>query len=144
MNIVTNFSSGGTEGQVHNLVRHMDRTRFHISFSCLQKCGFFLKEMEHWQLPVDDFPITSFYNPETFRQFFLLMNHMRAKRIQIAHSYNFYANVFAIPAARLAGVPVVFASIRDRGGLSDLGAEKYSETGVPLGGRDSGQRGRCP
>jgi glycosyltransferase involved in cell wall biosynthesis len=31
------------------------------------------------------------------------------------HTYNFYPNVFAIPAARLAGTPVVIASIRDTG-----------------------------
>ena len=31
------------------------------------------------------------------------------------HSYNFYPNVFAIPAARLARTPVVLASIRDTG-----------------------------
>src|SRR5207245_5630657 len=38
------------------------------------------------------------------------------ERIQIVHTYNFYANAFAIPAARLAGAPVVVASIQDTGG----------------------------
>jgi glycosyltransferase involved in cell wall biosynthesis len=33
----------------------------------------------------------------------------------MVHSYGFYSNLFAIPAARLAGVPVVVASIRDCG-----------------------------
>jgi len=38
---------------------------------------------------------------------------MRANRIQVLQSYGFYANSFAIPAARLAAVPVIIASIRD-------------------------------
>ena len=41
--------------------------------------------------------------------------HLRDQRIQIVHSYNFYANTFSIPAAKLARTPVVLASIRDRG-----------------------------
>jgi glycosyltransferase involved in cell wall biosynthesis len=41
--------------------------------------------------------------------------YLRSQRIQIMHSYNFYANMFAIPAARMARIPVVLASIRDRG-----------------------------
>jgi len=41
--------------------------------------------------------------------------HLRTQRTQVAHSYNFYANMFSIPAARMARVPVVLASIRDRG-----------------------------
>src|SRR2546428_727375 len=41
--------------------------------------------------------------------------HLRRRRIQIMDRYNFYPNVFAIPAARLARTPVVLASIRDTG-----------------------------
>src|SRR5690606_7067064 len=41
--------------------------------------------------------------------------YLRAQRIQVVHSYNFYSNVFAVPAAKLAGVPLVVASIRDQG-----------------------------
>jgi glycosyltransferase involved in cell wall biosynthesis len=35
--------------------------------------------------------------------------------VQIVHAYSFYGNVFATPPAKLAGVPVVIASIRDLG-----------------------------
>src|SRR6266851_2646986 len=40
-----------------------------------------------------------------------------ARGIQIVHTYGFYAHVFAIPAARLAGTPAIIASIRDSGDL---------------------------
>jgi len=44
-----------------------------------------------------------------------LTRELQARRPLVMHSYNFYANVFSIPAARLAGVPCVIASIRDMG-----------------------------
>jgi glycosyltransferase involved in cell wall biosynthesis len=37
------------------------------------------------------------------------------RRIDVVHAYSFYGNVFAVPPARLAGAPVVIASIRDCG-----------------------------
>lgn len=115
LKVVTNFAPGGTEGQVHNLVKRLDRSRFDLSFGCLKKWGVFLDEVEEWKIPIQEFPINSLYKPNTFLQLIRLVSHLRRNRIQIMHSYNFYANVLAIPAARLAGVPVVLASIRDRG-----------------------------
>src|SRR5207247_8054636 len=44
-------------------------------------------------------------------------NEIPRHRVDIAHSYNFSGNVFAIPAARLARAPVVVASIRSMGEL---------------------------
>lgn len=115
MKVVTNFSSGGTEGQVHNLIKVLDQRRFNLQFACLKKYGLFLEEVERLQIPVREFPIFSFFHPQTWWQLAKMAAFMRAERVQIAHSYNFYSNVFAVPAARLAGVPVVLASIRDRG-----------------------------
>lgn len=115
MKVVTNFSSGGTEGQVHNLVKVLDRERFDLQFACLKKYGLFLAELEVSGIPVREFPIQSFLNPKTWWQTFRMAAFMRRERVQVSHSYNFYSNLVAIPAARLAGVPVVVASIRDRG-----------------------------
>jgi L-malate glycosyltransferase len=48
-------------------------------------------------------------------QLMRLARRMSQRSVQIVHSYNFYANVFALPAAWIAGTPVIIASIRDRG-----------------------------
>ncbi len=115
LKVVTNFSSGGTEGQVHNLVKVLDRERFNLQFACLKKYGLFLPELEESGIAVQEFPIRSFLNPKTWWQMLRMAAFMRRERVQVSHSYNFYSNLVAIPAARLAGVPVVLASIRDRG-----------------------------
>jgi glycosyltransferase involved in cell wall biosynthesis len=115
LKVVTNFSSGGTEGQVHNLVKVLDHERFNLQFACLKKYGMFLPELEESGIAVQEFPIRSFLNPKTWWQMIRMAAFMRRERVQVSHSYNFYSNLVAIPAARLAGVPVVLASIRDRG-----------------------------
>jgi glycosyltransferase involved in cell wall biosynthesis len=43
-----------------------------------------------------------------------LSRQLRRDRIQVLHTYNFYPTVFAVPVARLLGVPIV-VSIRDIG-----------------------------
>ena len=53
--------------------------------------------------------------PKALKQQLRFARHLRRNRTQIVHTYGFYPNVFAIAAARLAGTPVVVASIRDNG-----------------------------
>src|SRR5262249_55223299 len=52
---------------------------------------------------------------QCLRQQWRLAQYIARERIQVVHGYNFYANVFALPAARWAAAPVIVASIRDRG-----------------------------
>jgi glycosyltransferase involved in cell wall biosynthesis len=115
LKFLTLFGIGGTERQVVNLIRMLDRSRFSPTFGCLKRWGHFLGDIEQQQIPVAEYPISKLYMPSTFLQQLRLARDMRRDGIQIFHSYNFYANVFAVPAARMAGVPVVIASIRDTG-----------------------------
>lgn len=114
LQFLTSFSFGGTERQVITLMRGLDRSRFEPRFACLKQWGQFLGEIEQQRIPVSEYRITNLYRPGTLWQMTRFARDMR-QRIQIVHSYNFYGNVFAVPAARLAGVPVVIASIRDLG-----------------------------
>jgi glycosyltransferase involved in cell wall biosynthesis/peptidoglycan/xylan/chitin deacetylase (PgdA/CDA1 family) len=113
--VMTGFFTGGTELQVLNLVRGLDRDRFDLSFACLDKDGDHLKAFEALDIPIQEFKIRRLYHPHCFRQQVRFASLLRQQRIQILHSYNFYSNVFAVPAARMAGVPVVLASVRDQG-----------------------------
>lgn len=115
LKLVTLFGFGGTERQVMNLAKMLDRSRFELRFGCLKRWGHFLDEIDQHQIPLSEYSIDSLYNAGTVRQQLRLAGDLRRQRTQIVHSYNFYANVFAIPAAKLAGVPVTIASIRDAG-----------------------------
>ncbi|MDP2128930.1 MAG: glycosyltransferase [Pseudohongiella sp.] len=115
LKVVTSFLSGGTEGQVDCLAKAIDRTVFDLGFACLHKEGPFLEELERLNISVKEFPIGKFSHPKTYVQQLKLAMYMKSEKVQISHSYNFYSNLVAVPAAKMAGVPVVIASIRDRG-----------------------------
>jgi glycosyltransferase involved in cell wall biosynthesis/pimeloyl-ACP methyl ester carboxylesterase len=115
LTFVTDFGCGGTERQVVNLGLALDTKRFAVEFGCLRQWGTLLPEITNAGFPLRDYPIRRLYGARAMRQQVRLARHLRRHRTQVLHSYNLYSNVFAIPAAWLAGVPVIIASIRDRG-----------------------------
>lgn len=113
---LTTFGVGGTEKQVANLTKRMDRRTFDVSFACMNRWGEMIQEIEDRQgIAVSEYPLESLYELNAFRQQWRFAQELRRNRTQILHSYNFYANMFSLPAAKLAGVPCIVASIRDMG-----------------------------
>jgi glycosyltransferase involved in cell wall biosynthesis len=115
LEFLTNFKIGGTERQVVNLARGLDRGRFDLHVACLGRSGELLNQVEGNQIPLSEYPINSLFNHTTVREQWKFAGYLKRNRIQIVHSYGFYSNVFAVPSARLGGVPVVISSIRDTG-----------------------------
>jgi glycosyltransferase involved in cell wall biosynthesis len=115
LKMLTSFHIGGTERQVANLTLRIDASRFDLHLACLRYSGQLLEELKTLAVPRPEFRIGSFHSPKTLRQGVRFAQYIRKNRIQIVHSYGFYSNVFAVPAARLAGAAIVVASIRDTG-----------------------------
>src|SRR5262245_47486637 len=115
MKFVTLFEPGGTERQFVNLAVGLGRQRFDLRFGCLNRTGPYLTTLAEHGIPVEEYPIRGFVSPAYVAQATRLARDLSRDHVQIVHSYSFYGNVFAVPAARAAGVPVVIASIRDRG-----------------------------
>lgn len=116
-NILTNFHIGGTERQVTNLALGLDLSRFDLHLACLRNSGELLDELHSLAVPRPEFRIGSLYSIRTVAQAFRLIRYLRRNRIQMLHSYGIYPNLFSLPVAKLAGVPVIVASIRDRGDI---------------------------
>lgn len=117
LKMLTSFQIGGTERQVANLALRIDSSRFDLHLACLRNMGELLQELEPLQVPRPVFDIGRLYTPKTLWQAIRLGHYIRRHLIQVVHSYGFYPNVFAVPAARLAGASIVVASIRDRGDI---------------------------
>jgi L-malate glycosyltransferase len=115
LTFTTLFAIGGTERHVASLADGLDYARFELEFGCLRRSGEFLAAIQARGLTVNEYAVTRLYGPHTVTQQLRFARYLRRRRIQIMHSYNFYPNVFAIPAARLARTPIVLASIRDTG-----------------------------
>jgi L-malate glycosyltransferase len=113
LKVVPTLMCGGTENQFMTLSRQLDRSRFDLEFACLRRWGGFVKELAQLQIPLAEYPVTTFRSVQALAQQARLARHIARHGISIVHAYNFYGNVFAIPPARLVA-PVVIASIRDR------------------------------
>lgn len=114
MKFVANFGFGGTERQFMNLGLGLEPSRYEVHFGCLRMWGELLEEINARGFPVFNYNLFTFKSPGLIPAQIRLARDIRKHGIKIVHTYNFYANVFAIPAAKLAGARVV-ASIRDMG-----------------------------
>lgn len=105
---------GGSERQVLNIRHGLDASRFDLHLGCF---GCFDEQIavDLSGTPLEVFKIRKLYGVRAIKECLRLASYLRQNRIDIVHAYNFYANVFALPAARLAQVPVLLASIRDTG-----------------------------
>ena len=115
LKIVPTLRYGGTERQFMTLSASLDPSRFQVDLACLRPGGGLAAEAVRHGLPLDTYDIGPFHSARTLTLQAKLARDIVRRRIDVVHAYNFYGNVFAVPPARLAGAPVVIASIRDCG-----------------------------
>ena len=118
LTMITSFQIGGTERQVTNVSLGLDAGRFDLHLACLRNFGELRQELDkvsRIHRPV--FDIGKLYSLRTLGEAIRLARYIRKKGIQIVHAYGLYPNIFAVPVARIAGAPIVIASIRDCGDI---------------------------
>lgn len=108
---------GGTEGQFVELACRLDRCRWDVDVACVRPEGPLRSRLEAagfqpWRCGPD-----SFKSAKLIGAVVALARRMRARGIAVVHSFDFYTNILALPAGRLAGVPAVIASQRNLGNL---------------------------
>jgi len=130
------FRIGGSERQAVELIKRVDPARFEIVVACFQKDGPLLKELPLTITQLHEFPLHSFFHPSTAGQAFRFIRLLKRAHIQVVQCFDFYSNLFAIPLARLCGVPVILASRRDEASMRTLAQQRaelcsyYLATGV--------------
>jgi glycosyltransferase involved in cell wall biosynthesis len=99
------FEPGGTQRQMIELIRRLDRERFDVHVACSHRTGTWvpLVRSDH---PIAEFPIFGFRRPSTLTALVRFARWCRKHRIDILQSCEFYGNVFALTGAVLAGVPL--------------------------------------
>jgi L-malate glycosyltransferase len=113
LKVVATLMCGGTENQFMSLGRSLDRRRFELEFACLRRLGGFVHELDERRIPLREYNIATFRSVKSLAHQAQFARHVTERRIDIVHAYSFYGNVFAILPARMAGAPVVIASVRD-------------------------------
>lgn len=108
------LETGGGEKQFAVLAEALGSSALGIHLGCLRKKGAFADRLNG----IREFrPGGSLFGLESQRARLALRRHLKNQRIAVAHSFDFYSNLMLIPAARLAGVPVVMGSHRQLGDL---------------------------
>jgi L-malate glycosyltransferase len=103
---------GGSERQLTEVARSLDPAAFEVHVGCEKPGGLRTAELEAAGIPIVAFPMTSFFSVNAIRQAARLMGYIRQHRIDLVHAFDVPMDVFAVPAARLSGRPVVLSSQR--------------------------------
>ncbi len=113
--LLTNtLETGGSERQFVNLANALERGKYSVHLGCLKAVGPFLRDVP----AITEFsPGGNLFQWHSQRARLRLARHLRRLKVAVAHSFDFYSNLMLIPAARLAGVPVVIGSHRQIGDL---------------------------
>jgi glycosyltransferase involved in cell wall biosynthesis len=110
--VMTSFDSGGTERQMTEVVRRLDPTRWAVHLACLHARGPCYQRAAERAVSVGEFPIYGFRRPQTWRQALAFARWCTQHQIAIVQTSDFYTNVFGLPAAAFARVPVRIGSRR--------------------------------
>lgn len=94
------------------VAERLDRTRFKLSVACFSDAMALRTRFLEAGIPIDVFPIGKLYGTKALRSGMAFAQFLRRERVDVVHSHDRYANMFAVPWARLAGVPRVIASKR--------------------------------
>jgi glycosyltransferase involved in cell wall biosynthesis len=111
--LLTSFDAGGTERQMVELIRRLDRQRFSVHVACFHDRGMLKAAARERASSLTTFPLQSFRNVSALRQLIRFARWCRHIDARIVHTCDYYANVFGLPGAAMAGVPVRIGSRRE-------------------------------
>jgi glycosyltransferase involved in cell wall biosynthesis len=95
------------------LGKRLDSRRFRVHVACLHKRGAWLSRAADDPARIAEFPVASFRRIEALTELRRLARWCRARRIAVLHAADLYANIFALPAAAAARVPVRIGNRRE-------------------------------
>jgi hypothetical protein len=94
------------------VAERLDPAEFDLSIACFRGDGRLRPRFDAAGVPVDEFPVRSLYRASMVTQGMHFMRFLQRERVDVVHAHDRYANIFAVPWARLAGTRAVIASKR--------------------------------
>ena len=110
--MVRELGIGGTERQLVETARFLPRERFTPHVGCFRPDGPRRAELESAGIPILHLPLYSLASTAFLPVATQLVRYVRQHRIQVVHSFDAPLNIFAVPIAKMAGVPAVLSSQR--------------------------------
>jgi glycosyltransferase involved in cell wall biosynthesis len=116
--MVRELGSGGIERDVTKLALGLDRSRFTPYVVTYQPSGVRYEELKRAEVPILHLRVSSLRSPTVLSTAVEFAWFLKRRRIAIVHTFDSTA-VFAVPLARLLGVPAVLASTLGHRSLLD-------------------------
>lgn len=113
--LVRELGIGGCERDLTKIAVGLDRSRFSPLVACFRPEGIRADELKAARVPVVELPVRSFRNRTVLSGAAAFRRCLRQHRIRLVHAWDVPGGLFAIPLARLVGVPhVVFSQLSHR------------------------------
>jgi L-malate glycosyltransferase len=118
LHLIGSFERGGSEAQAVQLASLLHQEgSCRVSIACFDGSGPLRASLDRLGLPIAQFPLSSFHDRNAALQWRRFANLLHLERVQIVQTHDFYTNVFGMPGALLARVPLRIAARRDTSGL---------------------------
>ena len=119
LQLIDSFNQGGSERQALQLTRLLvESGRFKVRLACLSPEGVLRDSINDLGLgEIPSFPLNSFTDRNAVRQLRRFVRWLKASRIDILHTHDFYTNIFGMAGGGLARLPVRVASMRETAGM---------------------------
>lgn len=95
------------------LVRRLDRNRWSVHVATFRARGGWLPRVSDVVDSISEFPLLTFRSAHAARALWAFAGWCRTRRIAVLHTAELYSNIFGLPGAALAGVPVRIGNRRE-------------------------------
>lgn len=112
---VMDTNMAGTENQLIKMINGIDKTRFEVHLLCFRHHSWLEANSASLDCHKTIIEIRRFRKAMTYWNLLRLIGYFRRLRPDIVHTFFPVANIVAVVAARIAGVPNVISSRRDYG-----------------------------
>ena len=113
---IQSLELGGSETQCVEVARQLKEEGYSVTVGYLRGGGPLEARLNETGLEHIEFPVRgSLLRPSTIVQMLRLAAFLRKRNFGVVHTNDLYSNLFAVPAAWLARVPVIISSRRDMG-----------------------------
>jgi len=99
----------GAQTHIAGMVRGHDRTRFEPYILCLQEKGPLGEDLAGEGITVMEYSLKRLYAWQAARSYPRYVSFLKRKKIDIVNAHLFAAQMYGIPGARMASVPLVVA-----------------------------------
>ena len=106
------LDGGGSETQLRQTAMALDRERFDVHVVYYRTNDERHQELTKSGVEAQYFPLNSFASPQTLKVGNALRTYLKQHNIKLLHAFDNPSTIFAIPCAKLAGVPVRLSSQR--------------------------------